>query len=284
MISGQYTLSNGVTIPKIGFGTWMIEGDDHAAQAVRDAIATGYRHIDTAEAYGNEAGVGAGVRSSGVDRSEIFVTTKLRAEIKDYEGAKQAIDESLRKLDLGYIDLMIIHSPKPWAQFHGSEHYFAGNLEAWRALEEAYEAGHIRAIGVSNFEEVDLQNILDHGRIAPTVDQVLAHIGHTPQELIDYAQQRGILVEAYSPFGHGDMLQSPAIQAVADHYQVSVTQLAVRYLLQLNLLPLPKASSVEHMAQNADVDFIISDEDMRRLRAITKQGYSDANKQFPVYQ
>jgi diketogulonate reductase-like aldo/keto reductase len=116
------------------------------------------------------------------------------------------------------------------------------------------------------------------------VDQVLAHIGKTPLDLIDYAQQRNILVEAYSPFGHDDMLQSAAIQEVADHYHVSVTQLAVRYLLQLNLLPLPKASSVEHMAQNADVDFTISDEDMDRLRAITQRGYSDANKQFPVYQ
>jgi diketogulonate reductase-like aldo/keto reductase len=284
ILQEHFTLANGVEIPKIGFGTWMIEDDDKAAQAVREAIEVGYRHIDTAEAYGNEAGVGEGVRSSGLDRKEVFVTTKLRAEYKDYEGAKQAIDDSLRTLNLGYIDLMIIHSPKPWAKFGEDEHYFAGNLEAWKALEEAHKAGKIRAIGVSNFEQVDLRNIIDNSETLPAVDQVLAHIGNTPFELMDYARQHNILVEAYSPFGHGDMLHNGEVQRIAERNQVSVTQLAVRYLLQLGLLPLPKASSTEHMRQNADVDFVIGDEDMMQLRNITKQQYSDANRQFPVYQ
>lgn len=284
ILQEHFTLANGVEIPKIGFGTWMIEDDDKAAQAVREAIEVGYRHIDTAEAYGNEAGVGEGVRSSGLDRKELFVTTKLRAEYKDYEGARQAIDDSLRTLNLGYIDLMIIHSPKPWAKFGEDEHYFAGNLEAWKALEEAHKAGKIRAIGVSNFEQVDLRNIIDNSETLPAVDQVLAHIGNTPFELIDYARRHNILVEAYSPFGHGDMLHNGEVQRIAERNHVSVTQLAVRYLLQLGLLPLPKASSIEHMRQNADVDFVIGDEDMTQLRNITKQQYSDANRRFPVYQ
>ncbi|MFT8987257.1 MAG: aldo/keto reductase [Bifidobacterium psychraerophilum] len=284
VLHDHFTLANGVEIPKIGFGTWMIEDNGKAAQAVREAIEVGYRHIDTAEAYGNEAGVGEGVRSSGVDRKDIFVTTKLRAEYKDYEGARQAIDESLKTLDLGYIDLMIIHSPKPWAKFGEEEHFFEGNLEAWKALEEAHDAGKIRAIGVSNFQQVDLQNIIDHSATLPVVDQVLAHIGNTPFDLIDYARQRNILVEAYSPFGHGDMLNNADIQRIAERNGVSVTQLAVRYLLQQDLLPLPKASSIDHMRQNADVDFVISDEDMAQLRDITKQRYSDANRKFPVYQ
>lgn len=284
MLQEHFTLLNGVEIPKIGFGTWLIEDNNKAAEAVQEAIKTGYRHIDTAEAYGNEVGVGEGVRSSGVDRKKIFVTTKLRAEYKDYEGAQRAIEESLEKLDLGYIDLMIIHSPKPWAKFGEEEHFFEGNLEAWKALEEAHAAGKIRAIGVSNFEQVDLQNIIDNSETVPAVDQVLAHIGNTPFELIDYARQRNILVEAYSPFGHGDMLRNADIQEIAERNKVSITQLAVRYLLQLDLLPLPKASSAEHMKQNADVDFVINDEDMSQLRAITKQQYSAANKKFPVYQ
>ncbi|MCH4160776.1 MAG: aldo/keto reductase [Bifidobacterium sp.] len=284
MLQEHFTLLNGVEIPKIGFGTWLIEDNNKAAEAVQEAIKTGYRHIDTAEAYGNEVGVGEGVRSSGIDRKKIFVTTKLRAEYKDYEGAQRAIEESLEKLDLGYIDLMIIHSPKPWAKFGEEEHFFEGNLEAWKALEEAHAAGKIRAIGVSNFEQVDLQNIIDNSETVPAVDQVLAHIGNTPFELIDYARQRNILVEAYSPFGHGDMLRNADIQEIAERNKVSITQLAVRYLLQLDLLPLPKASSAKHMKQNADVDFVINDEDMSQLRAITKQQYSAANKKFPVYQ
>jgi diketogulonate reductase-like aldo/keto reductase len=284
ILQEHFTLANGVEIPKIGFGTWMIEDNAKAAKAVREAIEVGYRHIDTAEAYGNEAGVGEGVRSSGLYRKEVFVTTKLRAEYKDYDSARQAIDDSLRTLDLGYIDLMIIHSPKPWAKFGEDEHYFAGNLEAWKALEEAHKAGKIRAIGVSNFERVDLRNIIDNSETLPAVDQVLAHIGNTPFELIDYARRHNILVEAYSPFGHGDMLHNGEVQRIAERNHVSVTQLAVRYLLQLELLPLPKASSIEHMRQNADVDIVISDEDMTQLREITKQQYSDANRRFPVYQ
>jgi diketogulonate reductase-like aldo/keto reductase len=147
---------------------------------VLEAIEAGYRHIDTAQAYGNEAGVGAAIKKTTVPREELFLTTKLAAEIKEYDGAVKAIDDSLKKLGVDVIDLMIIHSPKPWAEFHGEEHYFEGNLAAWRALEEAYQAGELRAIGVSNFEIVDLENLLKHSKTKPAVNQVLAHIGQTP--------------------------------------------------------------------------------------------------------
>ncbi|MCH4167611.1 MAG: aldo/keto reductase [Streptococcaceae bacterium] len=284
MLEETYTLSNGIKIPKIGFGTWLIKNNDEATKAVKQAIQVGYRHIDTAEAYGNEVGVGKGIRQSGVDRQQIFVTTKLRAEFKTYDVAVNAINESLEKLNLDYIDLMIIHSPKPWAEFTKDEHYFEGNLEAWRALEKAYEEGKVKAIGVSNFEQVDLQNLLEHAKIKPMVDQILSHIGNTPLELIEFAQDNHILVEAYSPFGHGDMFQNQAIKAIADKYQVSIAQLAVRYLLQLNLLPLPKASSIEHMEDNAKTEFVITDEDMLLLKKLDKLVYSDDNQIFPVYQ
>ncbi|EKF51161.1 aldo/keto reductase [Lactococcus garvieae] len=283
MLTDTYELINGVKIPKLGFGTWLLD-NEQAARAVKEALQAGYRHIDTAEAYENEAGVGRGIRESGIARDEIFVTTKLHAEIKDYDQAKLAIAESLEKLGLDSIDLMIIHSPKPWNDFLGKERYFEGNLAAWKALEEAYEEGKLKAIGVSNFETIDLENLINHGKIPPMVNQVLAHIGNIPSEVIEYSKKHDVLVEAYSPFGHGDMFKHEALKEIADKYGVSVAQLAVRYLLQLGLLPLPKASSLDHVRNNADVDFIIGDSDIKRLDNFTKIEYSKENKVFPVYQ
>lgn len=189
ILDETYTLSNGVEIPKLGLGTWFID-DALAAEAVRSAISIGYRNIDTAQAYGNERGVGEGVRTSGVARDELFVSTKLAAEIKDHDAAIAAIDESLAKLDIGYIDLMLIHSPQPWDDFRGGD-YAEGNLQAWRALEEAHQAGKIRAIGVSNFLEPDLENILQHGTVAPHANQVLAHAGNTPKGADRLLPQQG---------------------------------------------------------------------------------------------
>ena len=277
----NYVLSNGVSTPKLGFGTWMIP-DDVAAEKVREAIHVGYRHIDTAEAYENERGVGEGIRTSGVPREDIFVTTKLRAEFKNYDTAVAAIKESLAKLDLGYIDLMIIHSPQPWDQFRQG-HFFEGNLAAWRALEDAYKAGKIRAIGVSNFEEIDLQNLFDHAEIKPMVNQVLAHISNTPYELIKFCQQHDILVQAYSPIAHGEMLKNEAIITMAAKYDVSVAQLAIRYCLELGTQPLPKTMNIQHMRDNAAVDFEISPEDMETLIKLDKiNDYGDYSH-FPVF-
>ena len=191
ILKENYTLSNGVEIPKLGLGTWLISDAD-AAQAVKDAVEIGYRHIDTAQAYENERGVGEGVRTCGVPREEIFVTTKLVAEIKSYDEAVAAIDGSLKTMGLDYIDMMIIHSPKPWAAFHKEEHYFEGNREAWRALEDAYKAGKLRAIGLSNFEQADIDNILEACTVKPMVNQILAHITNTPTELIRYSNDQGI--------------------------------------------------------------------------------------------
>lgn len=276
-----YTLNNGVTIPKLGLGTWLID-DDKVDDIVADAIKAGYRHIDTAEAYGNEAGVGRGIKASGVARDQLFVTTKLAAEHKDYATAAAAIDESLAKLDLDYLDLMIIHAPEPWANFRDGDHYFKGNLEAWRALEDAHDAGKIRAIGLSNFEAVDVQNILDHGRLKPQVNQVLAHIGNLPEDLVAYDTEHDILTEAYSPVAHGAMLNEPAIVAMAAQYGVSVAQLAIKYCLQRNLLPLPKSASVAHLTANAELNFTISAADMATLNGIRFADYGE-DRAFPVY-
>lgn len=282
ILNETYLLPNGVSIPKLGLGTWRID-DDKVAQAVRDAAQIGYRHFDTAQGYQNERGVGEGIRTCGLSRDDVFVTTKLDAAIKTFEGAKEAIDGSLKTLGLDHIDLMIIHSPQPWTDFREGEHFFEGNLAAWRALEEAYVAGKLRSIGVSNFEAVDLDNLLENGSVKPMVNQILAHVSNTPFDVIDYTQKKGILVEAYSPVAHGKILDNPQLAAMAESYGVSIAQLCIRYCLQLGMLPLPKSANAEHMRVNAAVDFEISDADIAALKAVDRiKNYGDASL-FPVY-
>jgi diketogulonate reductase-like aldo/keto reductase len=280
ILNESYTLSNRIRIPKLGLGTWFID-DDKAADAVKAAVGIGYRNIDTAQAYGNERGVGEGIRTSGVARDELFVSTKLAAEIKAYDGAVAAIDGSLATMGLEYIDLMLIHSPQPWADFRGGD-YAEGNRQAWRALEEAHQAGKIRAIGVSNFQQQDLENILATATVAPHVNQLLVHAGNTPAELLSYCESKGILVEAYSPIAHGEILKNTEVQAMAEKYDVSVPQLCIRYTLQLGTVSLPKTANPEHMRSNAAVDFVISDADMVALRMLHAQDYGESSV-FPVY-
>lgn len=276
-----YTLMNGINIPKIGLGTWFIP-DDEAAAAVCKAVEIGYRHIDTAQAYENERGIGKGVRDCGISRQELFITTKLAAELKTYEEAAQAITGSLEKMGLDYIDLMLIHSPQPWTDFRGGD-YATGNREAWRALEDAYKAGKLRAIGVSNFQEHDIENILSSCTIKPMVNQLLAHIGNTPATLIEYCRKNGILVEAYSPVAHGEILKSEEVKAIAEKYQVTVPQLCIRYDLQLETLPLPKTANPAHMLENIKVDFEISEQDMEILKSIKPLKDYGEYSSFPVF-
>ncbi|MEV7304504.1 aldo/keto reductase [Streptomyces clavifer] len=280
ILDETYTLSNNVEIPKLGLGTWFID-DDKVAEAVRAAVEIGYRNIDTAQAYGNERGVGEGVRTAGVPRDELFVSTKLAAEIKDYDQAADAIDESLEKLGVEYIDLMLIHSPQPWNDYRGGD-YAHGNREAWRALEEAHEAGKIRSIGVSNFQQQDLENILQGATVVPHVNQLLVHAGNTPSELLDYCEGKQILVEAYSPIAHGAILRNAEVQAMAEKYGVSVPQLCIRYTLQLGTVSLPKTANPEHMRTNAKADFEISGDDMDALRSLRNVDYGE-HSAFPVY-
>ena len=282
ILNENYVLSNGLQIPKLGLGTWMIEGEK-ATQAVVDAVKSGYRHIDTAQAYGNEKEIGEGIRKSGVNREELFITTKLAAEIKDYTAAVSAINGSLEALGLDYIDMMLIHSPQPWMEFGEADRFFEGNKQAWRALEEAYETGKLRAIGVSNFQEADLESLISGAKIVPMVNQLLVHASNTPFELIAYCEEKGILVEAYSPIAHGEVLKNQTVAAIAEKYEVSIPQLCIRYDLQLGTLPLPKTANAEHMKNNADVDFVISDEDMDQLKNLEQiKDYGDSSF-FPVY-
>jgi len=277
-----YTLSNGVNIPKLGLGTWMID-DTSVREAVRQAVSIGYRHIDTAQAYQNEVGVGKGIQTCGVPRSNIFVTSKVAAEAKSYQTAAKSITQSLEKTGLDYIDLMLIHSPQPWAEWRGEKRYDDENKEVWRALEDAYKAGHLKAIGVSNFLVDDLENVLAGCAIKPMVNQILTHVGNTPMDLIRFCQENGIVVEAYSPIAHGEALRNAQIAAMADKYRVSVAQLCIKYVLELGAVALPKTANPAHMKDNAMLDFTLSEEDMERLKAFTPiKDYGEYSR-FPVF-
>ncbi len=283
MFNKTITLPNGVIVPQLALGTWLID-NDKAADAVKAAVNLGYRHIDTAQAYMNEAGVGEGIRSCGVSRDRLFVTTKAAAEHKDYQSAMDGIDGSLMAMGLDYIDMMIIHSPQPWAKVNQSDdRYFEGNLEAWRALTDAYQAGKLRAIGVSNFLEEDIDNIWNHAKVKPMVNQVLCHISNTPLDLIGHCQKLGIVMEAYSPVAHGEALKNEKIAGMAAKYGVSVPQLCIRYDIQLGMIVLPKTANPDHMRSNADVEFVISDEDMETLKHIEHIRDYGEHGFFPVF-
>lgn len=283
MYNKTVTLSNGVVVPQLALGTWLID-DGKAAEAVRQAVDLGYRHVDTAQAYANERGVGEGIRTCGVPREELFVTTKLAAEHKDYQSAAKAIDGSLEALGLDCIDLMIIHSPQPWIEVNQSEdRHFEGNLEAWRALTDAHKAGKLRAIGVSNFLQEDIDSLWNNAEVKPMVNQVLCHISNTPLDIIEYCQGKGIVMEAYSPVAHGEALKNPAIARMAEKYGVTVPQLCIRYALQLGMITLPKTANPEHMRTNADVDFEISADDMDALKHVEKIASYGDSSYFPVY-
>ena len=276
-------LNNGIKMPMLGYGVFLV-GPQECEYCVSEAIRLGYRLIDTAQAYGNERGVGEGVRTCGVAREELFVSSKVAAEHKTYEEAKAGIDKTLETMGLDYLDLMIIHSPQPWDKVNqSSDRYVEGNRAAWRALEDAYKEGKLKAIGVSNFQIGDIESLVEIAEIKPMVNQILLHISNTPLELVEYCQKNGITVEAYSPIAHGEILNQPEIKAIADKYGVTVPQLCIRYTIQLGAVSLPKTANPQHMVSNAQVDFAISEEDMQTLKNFKKiENYGESSA-FPVY-
>ena len=275
-------MNNGLEIPKIALGTWLID-DEKVAESVRQAIKMGYRHIDTAQGYENERGVGEGVRTCGIEREKIFVTSKVAAENKSYNSAKNSIDKSLKSMGLDYIDMMIIHSPQPWVEVNRSENrYFEENKEVWAAMQDAVQEGKVKTIGVSNFLKEDIRNILSVCKIRPAVNQVLSHISNTPFDLIDYCKEENILIEAYSPIAHGEILKNEEVLKIAEKYGVTVAQICIKYDLQLGMVVIPKTDKPDHMKSNADLDFVISDEDMEILKRIKLIDYGDSGK-YPIF-
>ena len=275
-------LSNGVRIPLIGLGTWLMD-EATASQAVVDAVAAGYRHVDTAQAYGNEAGVGNGLRRCGVPREEVFVTTKVRAETKNPDAVYCSIEESLERLGTDYADLVLIHSPQPWPEFRSERRCFEENALAWGGMEDAYRDGLCRSIGVSNFLRDDLENIFNSCSVRPMVNQVLCHAGNTPKALIDWCVSEGIVVEAYSPIAHGAALGQPAVAEIASSHGVSPAQVCMAYCLQLGLVALPKATGPAHIREDADASFGLSEEEMGRLLNLEKLADYGPDRGFPVF-
>lgn len=268
MLQENVELNNGVKMPKIGFGTWQIE-NDVVVKPVLTALENGYIHLDSAYAYGNEKGVGEAVRNSGIPRETLFITTKIPAEVKTYEEAVAHIEASLKNLDLAYIDLMLIHAPKPWEEMAEGKHpYFEENRAVYRAMEEAYAAGKLKAIGVSNFDVADLENILEICQVTPTVNQIRYHIGHTQDEIVAFCEKHNIVIQAYSPIGTGKLLNNDNIKKVADKYGVSVAQICIKYVLQNNMIALPKSENPQRIAQNTQMDFTISIDDMNDLNQL----------------
>jgi diketogulonate reductase-like aldo/keto reductase len=262
-LTDTFGLANGVLIPQVGFGTWQIPDGAEAYDSVRVALDAGYRHIDTAAAYGNEASVGRAVRDSGVPRDELFITTKLKAEIKDAVGARSAFERSTATLDLGVIDLYLIHAPWPWSA-QGSDHR-AGNIEVWKVFEELYGDDKVRSIGVSNFEVADLESLTAATEVTPHANQIRWFIGHTQPETTAWCREHDVLVEGYSPLATGKLLDDTRLSAIAEKYGVSVAQLSIRYLLEHDVLPLPKSVTPERIRLNAELDFDIAPDDVATL-------------------
>lgn len=272
-----------MNIPKVGLGTWLID-NDKVGVVIKNAVEVGYRHIDTAQAYENEEGIGKALKELNIPREELFITTKVRAEYKDYKSAKKSIDESLQKLGLDYIDLILIHSPEPWMEFRTSKkNWDKENLDVWHALEDAYNEGKVKAIGVSNFHVSDLENLMKNASIKPMVNQVLAHIGQTPFEILDYCNKNNILVEAYSPIAHGEAGRIKEVIDIANKYNKSFAQICLKYCLQLGMVVLPKASSKEHLLSNLDLNFEISDNDMELLKNAKPLDNYGEHDFFPVF-
>ncbi len=264
-LTDTYTLSNGVRIPVIGFGTWQVEDGSQAVDAVKAALAAGYRHIDTAQGYGNEESVGRALKESGLKREDVFITSKLVNSVRGYEKTKAALDASLQKLG-GYIDLFLLHWPIP-VDF--KQNWIEMNAQSWRAMEEYLQAGKIRALGVSNFHGKHVDELLKTAKVKPVVNQIRLCPGDTQDEVVAYSRDKGMLLEAYSPLGVGAVLRVPQMLALAEKYGKSVAQIAIRWSLQNGFLPLPKSITPLRIRENADVfDFELSPEDMQLIGSL----------------
>ena len=263
-------LHNGVTIPCVGYGTYKVPSKI-ARDSVESAIQAGYRHIDTAAYYRNEAGVGQAVRESGLAREDFFITSKVWNTDRGYERTRSACEASLEALGLDYLDLYLIHWPANYLQY-GTEAETL-NAETWRALEDLYREGKLRSIGLSNFLPHHIEALMKTARIKPMVDQIELHPGWLQRGVLRYCADNGILVEAWSPMGRGALLETPALKKLAEKYGKSVAQLCVRWVLQHGALPLPKSVHPDRIAANTRVfDFAVSDEDMEQMDAMVNLG------------
>ena len=270
-ITDRFKLNNGYGMPCIGYGSWKTPDGETAVAAVRSAIEAGYRHIDTAASYKNEASVGQAIKESGVERSELFVTSKLWNTERGYEKAKLAFENTLKELQLDYLDLYLIHWPAAKHQFENWEEI---NLSTWEALRDLYKEGKVKAIGVSNFLPHHLDALVKT-EVVPMVNQIEFHPGQMQRETLEYCRKHQITVSAWSPLGNGKMLSDPALTAIAEKYQKSVAQICIRWCLQNQVIPLPKSLNPSRIKENMQVfDFEISKEDMDVINSMPYMGGS----------
>lgn len=262
-LTDTYTLSNGVEIPCIGFGTWQTPDGEVAVSSVLSALEAGYRHIDTAQGYGNEESVGIAVKKSGIKREEIFITSKLANNDHGYERTMAAFEGTMKRLDMDYLDLYLIHWPNPIAF---RDNWQEANAGTWKAFEELYKAKRIRAIGISNFHPHHIEELMKTATIAPMVNQIRLCPGDTQDEVVDYCRANNILLQAYSPLGSGKIFEVPEMKALAEKYGKTIAQIAIRWSLQRGYLPLPKSTSPARIRENADVfDFELEEADVELI-------------------
>ena len=266
-----FVLQNGVKMPRIGYGTYKCtDGSD--GQIVRMALEAGYRLLDTAAVYENEEHVGKAVRESGIPRKEIFLTSKVWKTNLGYEKTKKSFEESLERLQTEYLDLFLLHWPKPASD---TENWKELDRESWKALEEFYHQGKVRAIGVSNFLPHHLEALMENADVRPMVNQLELHVGYLQEAAVQYCKSWGIQVQAWSPLGRRRVLEEPAVVGMAEKYNVSPAQFLLKFLLQQNLGVIPKASSMERMRQNLELpDIEITEEDLCFLRCLPQIGWS----------
>ena len=265
-LTDTYTLSNGVHIPCVGFGTWQSKDGPEAKNSVAEALRAGYRHIDTAQGYGNEESVGQAVKESGLKREDIFITSKLTNSVRGYNETLSAFHESLRKLGTDYMDLFLIHWPRPVSFRNDWE---AQNAQSWRAMEDLYREGKVRAIGISNFHPHHIEALLKTATVAPMVNQIRLAPGDTQDEVVSFSREKGMLLEAYSPLGVGKVFEVPQMKDLARKYGKSIAQIAIRWSLQRGYLPLPKSVTPARIRENTQIfDFRLEDEDVELIAGL----------------
>lgn len=257
------TLENGVEIPKIGYGTWQIFEGEKEKDIFKQAISKGYRLIDTAAMYDNERSVGKAIRESKVPREELFVTSKLMFDIRTYDGVFDAFEETLEKLGLEYLDLYLIHAPAPIGD--SGETYDNANIEVWKAFEELYRAGRIKAIGVSNFSPRELENLIRHTDITPHVNQIPFHIGLDQEKTLNFCMRHNILVEGYSPLDKGRATKDEIVKDIAHDLKKTPAQIALRYVIERGVVPIPKTANPKRMDENKALDFPLGKAHMKKL-------------------
>lgn len=256
-----YTLSNGMKMPVLGFGMWQNTNPEEAIQGIQTAIEVGYRHIDGAAAYQNEELVGKGLQESNIAREDLFLTSKLMNEAHGYENVRREVEETLEKLGTDYLDLYLIHWPI--VKGHGDK-WKESNLDTWRAFEELYDEGILKAIGVSNFSVEHLENLVENARIKPMVNQLLVHPGVIQEETREYCKEHNIVVQAYSPLSPLNVLKNDkCVQGMVDKYDKTIAQILLRFDLQLGVVPLTKSVHESRIKENFEIfDFEINEEDM----------------------